>query len=92
MYKRDAMPYYGGPVSFFRSPQVEFDEIVEGAAVVSGGAHRQRDILRKALELGSVPGPFERHPCTIEQAMTFHRKTREWMWILRLEPNSRTCP
>ena len=36
MYKRDAMPYYGGPVSFFRSPQVEFDEIVEGAAVVSG--------------------------------------------------------
>ena len=36
MYKRDAMPYYGGPVSFFRAPQVEFDEIVEGAAVVSG--------------------------------------------------------
>ncbi len=36
MYKRDAMPYYGGPVSFFRAPQNEIDQIVEGTAVVSG--------------------------------------------------------
>ena len=36
MYKRDAMPYYGGPVSFFRAPQIEIDQIVDGTAVVSG--------------------------------------------------------
>ena len=36
MYKRDAMPYYGGPVSFFRAPAIEFDQISDGMAVVSG--------------------------------------------------------
>jgi len=36
MYKRDAMPYWGGPVSFFRAPQIEIDQVVEGTAIVSG--------------------------------------------------------
>ncbi len=36
MYERDAMPYYGGLVSFFRTPGIEFEQITQGMAVVSG--------------------------------------------------------
>lgn len=35
-YERDVMPYYGGLVSFFRLPGIEFDDIKEGMAVVAG--------------------------------------------------------
>ena len=36
MYRREALPYYGGLVSFFRSPAIEIEEITEGLAVVAG--------------------------------------------------------
>ena len=36
MYEREMLPYYGGLVSFFRAPGIEFDQITEGLAVVAG--------------------------------------------------------
>ena len=36
MYVREVLPYYAGPVSFFRAPNIEIDEIEEGTAVVAG--------------------------------------------------------
>ena len=36
MYERGTLPYYGGLVSFFRSPGIEIDKIPEGLAVVAG--------------------------------------------------------
>ena len=36
MYQREPLPYYGGLVSFFRTPGIEFDQIKEGMAVVAG--------------------------------------------------------
>ena len=36
MYKREPLPYYGGLVSFFRSPGIEIEEVTEGLAVVAG--------------------------------------------------------
>ena len=35
-YERDVMPYYGGLVSFFRLPAIEFDDIKDGMAVIAG--------------------------------------------------------
>ena len=35
-YQRDVMPYYGGLVSFFRLPPIEFEDIKDGTAVVAG--------------------------------------------------------
>ena len=36
MYQRESMPYYGGLVSFFRSPGIEVEDVTEGLAVVAG--------------------------------------------------------
>ena len=36
MYQREPLPYYAGPVSFFRTPSIEFDQVKEGMAVVLG--------------------------------------------------------
>ncbi|MFQ5873513.1 MAG: agmatinase family protein [Dehalococcoidia bacterium] len=36
MYRRGPMPYYGGLVSFFRTPEIELEQITEGMAVVAG--------------------------------------------------------
>ena len=36
MYQREPQPYYAGPVSFFRTPNIEFDQVKEGMAVVAG--------------------------------------------------------
>ena len=35
-YQRDVMPFYGGLVSFFRLPAIEFSDIREGMAVIAG--------------------------------------------------------
>ncbi len=35
-YERDVMPYFAGLVSFFRLPEIGFDDITEGMAVVAG--------------------------------------------------------
>lgn len=72
MYQRDTMPYYGGLVSFFRSPGIEFDQIKEGMAVIAGvpidngiptgrvGARFGPRAIREA-SLGG-PGQFEVAP------------------------------
>ena len=36
MYEREPMPYYGGLVSFFRTPGIEVEQIKEGMAIVAG--------------------------------------------------------
>ncbi len=36
MYQREPLPYYGGLVSFFGAPGIEFDQLAEGMAVVAG--------------------------------------------------------
>ena len=36
MYEREPLPYYGGLVSFFRTPSIEIEQITEGLAVVAG--------------------------------------------------------
>ena len=36
MYAQGPSPYYGGLVSFFRTPGIEYDQIQEGMAVVAG--------------------------------------------------------
>ena len=36
MYEREPLPYYGGLVSFFRTPGIEIEQITEGLAVVAG--------------------------------------------------------
>ena len=36
MYQRESMPYFGGLVSFFRSPGIEVEDVTEGLAVVAG--------------------------------------------------------
>ena len=36
MYRRGPKPSYGGLVSFFGAPGIEFDQITEGQAVVVG--------------------------------------------------------
>ena len=35
-YQRDVMPYYGGLVSFFRLPPIEFEDITDDTAVIAG--------------------------------------------------------
>ena len=36
MYQRETLPYYGGLVSFFRTPAIEIEQITDGLAVVAG--------------------------------------------------------
>ena len=36
MYQREPLPYYGGLVSFYRAPGIEFDQVEEGMAVIAG--------------------------------------------------------
>ena len=76
MYAQGPSPYYGGLVSFFRTPGIEYDQIQEGMAVVAG-VPLTTEFPPGGPGRATDPERFVNLPFPGEQLLRFHQTIPE---------------